>query len=505
MVDPTTPNAVSKDAVAALQRENAEALLTAFKNGLSSPASLQSMAEAGQKLVDEFQASLTREMQDVAKKKTFGEKVLGGADRAIGGAGKAWGGLQALDYTVSPIMRTGANAVNAINNPNISTDQLDKQLVDMIPVVGSLVGAFRSLRDAVDGTAYAMQRERERNQAALLSESNRASAAAELSPRRQELASARNAASILGGAAPSAYTATDRSTGRGAIDYEIEQRRLAQTDSRDAALRTAAMSGRDVVSARARRDEVDRQLASARRERTTAAAGVRSAMRGGSDVTSSRGTADTVAALNRVEEANARILNLTRERRAADEATTQAEIRNANDLSQVRQRNIDRLREEISILRDRERSQSQSARSIGRATQFDREVAMQFGEIARTQGIQALLPEQRDMLERFAPNFVGGELERTGAQDPAFRYFQDVLGESGSEARGTTLGDTRRQIDRVQAEVRNEIVIDQRALADQIAAALGPALERLIETIRVEAGARTSEMFRGRLITAVTS
>jgi len=228
-------------------------------------------------------------------------------------------------------------------------------------------------------------------------------------------------------------------------------------------------------------------------------------MGGGSDVTSSRGTADTVAALNRVEEANARILNLTRERRAADEATTQAEIRNANDLSQVRQRNIDRLREEISILQDRERSQSQSARSIGRATQFDREVAMQFGEIARTEGIQALLPEQRDMLERFAPNFVGGELERVGAQDPAFRYFQDVLGEHGSEAVGTTLGDTRQQIDRVQAEVRNEIVIDQRALADQIAAALGPALDRLIETIRVEAGARTSEMFRGRLITAVTS
>lgn len=498
------PPDIGAAAVKAFQEEIASKVLSAFKNGLTDPAKLQEMAQAGQTALMEFRKGLQKEAKEVMEKASLGGRIMGGVNAAYGGISAGWNAVSQFTNTVSGPMRQGAGMVNTINNASLSGSQMDQRLADSIPVVGELISSFRSLRDAVDGTTERIRREGELQENRLMRERNRAAMAGELEPYRMNLASARNAAGVLAGAAPSAYTAGDRSTGRGAIDYEISQQRLAARDAIDAAGRRAEMSGRDVISARERLSPIDAQIRRAEADRTAAARDVASIRGRGSDVTSSRNRADEIAALNRVEEANQRILNLNSQRRTASEALSRAEIQNAHDLSAARQRNIDQLRTEMQILQQRERAMSSSARRFGMSTEFEQDTAIQFAEIARTQGIGALLPEQRQMVQQFFPQFASGELERFGEQSRGYRYGRDVLGEYGSEGVGQSLSSTRAGVDRLQAEVRNNIVIDERELANQIAASLGPALERLIATINSEARARTSEMFRGRLMTIAT-
>lgn len=502
--NPST-GAVGLQALELLKNEMAQKVLEAFRSGVTDPAQLKQITQAGHDALMAFRKEIEEEpIQEPPQKKTLGGRILSGTEAAYKGVSGGLNALSLFTSTVSPLMRQGAGMVNTINNASLSGSQRDQRLVDSIPIVGELVSSFRELRDAVDGTTERMRMEGIEQQNRLMREQNRAAREGELEPRRMELAAARNAAGVLAGAAPSAYAAGDRSTGRGAIDYEISQQRLTARDAIDAAGRRVEISRRDVASARERLPGIDAQIRRAEQDRTAAARDVRAIRGRGSDVTSSRNRADEIAALNRVEEANQRIINLNAQRRTASENLSRAEIQNANDLSAARQRNIDQLRTEMQILQQRERSMSATAQRFGMATEFEQDVAIQFAEIARTEGIGALLPEQRQMVQQYFPQFASGELERFGEQSRGYRYGRDVLGEFGTEGMGQSLADTRSGIDQLQTEVRNNIIIDERELANQIAASLGPAMERLVRTIESEARARTSEMVRGRLITTAT-
>jgi hypothetical protein len=505
MIDANDLSGVSKQAVEALQKETADTVLAAFRKGITDPTQLKALADAGEDAVRALREGLRKEAQQTQQAASVGGQSWGG--RAAAGldsiGSKASVALQVASVMADKLgnwMRTAAGGLNIANNRDMAGFQKTERLVEMVPVVGNLINSFRQLRDAVDGTTERMRQESIRHEQAMLALTIRSETETGARSRLTGIQEARAGVAAYG-AGPAAYNPTDRSTGRGAIDYAEEQQRLASADNADMARRQAMIDRQMAGTLAGRVAPIEEQLRAAHGSRTRAAANVREIYSRSSDVTSSGNRADLAAQLNQVAEANQRILALEQQRRQAADEAAQAGVRAAQSESQARRAVIEQMRTELSILRDRERSMVSAAQTIARATPYERDIARRFGEQARSQGIESLLPQQRQIVEQFFPNFAAGELARVGEQDPLFAFGRDVMGEQGSGGVGRSIAETRGQVNRVQAEVRNEIILDQAALADEIVRALGPALATFIESMRSEARARASELTRGRLVT----
>lgn len=505
MIDPNDLSGVSKQAVDALQKETADAVLAAFRKGVTDPAQLKALAQAGEDAVAALRDGLRREAQQAQAQTTVGGRSLGGrmADGIDSISGKASAAMAVAGVIADKIgsyMRAGAATTNILNNRDMAGFQKTERIADSLPIVGNLISSFRQLRDAVDGTTERMRQEGIRHERSMLDLSIRAETETGVRSRLTGIQEGRLTARAFAGGA-TAYNPTDRSTGRGAIDYAEEQQRLGAADAADAARRQASVDREMASTLAARVGPIEEQIRRARADRTRAAGGAREVYGRSADVTSSGNRADLAGELNRVAEANRRILDLEQQRRQAADEAAQAGVRAAQSESQARRAVIEQMRTELSILRDRERSMVSSAQAIARATPYERDIARQFGQQAREQGIESLLPQQRQIVEQFFPNFAAAELARVGEQDPLFAFGRDQMGEAGSGGIGRSISDVRSEVNRVQAEVRTNIVLDTAALGDEIARALGPALATFIESMRSEASARVSEFNRGRLVT----
>lgn len=107
-------------------------------------------------------------------------------------------------------------------------------------------------------------------------------------------------------------------------------------------------------------------------------------------------------------------------------------------------------------------------------------MSLRVAELASTQGIKALLPQERDLLERGgAGGFVGKELEAAGANDPRLAKVQGL----GVFEKGN-LGDVRNQVDTQQQSVRVAVQYDQAKLAKDLNASLATFSAELLKTLR---------------------
>lgn len=510
--------------------ETATRIIAALIAGVTSPDQLQQVERAGKEVIEslykgiptqpEHQSSIPKPYPNDPEpprnppSKSLGGRLLDGGrflgERlGLGGGGSGVEVAKRIADTLSSHMDRWANRVNLVNNRNVAGFNKAQQFAEEIPVVGQLIGSLRRLRDAIDGTTEQIRRDKEKHEENLIRiglENQREVGVADL--RRQEFSSVVSS-QVYGSARPSYYSPTDRSTGRGAIDYQEEQARLGATDRRDEASRRVEIANQEVRFARNRVYELTQDINARRGRRDAANRRVTelhtAAGNNVANLTSSRNNAEYQRLLQQIAEDNERILNQTRQLQTANEQLSQSEINGARSRSELRRENIALLQTEIGTLQNRENLLVSSAQRVARATPHERRLAVQLGERARERGIESLQPQQRDFLERFAPSYVGAELTRVGEDLPEHAYFRDVMGEAGSGGIGQSIAGTRQQVNNLQAQVRNEIIIDSAQVARETAAALGPAIERYIQAINTQITTQINNLITGRLITANSS
>ena len=173
----------------------------------------------------------------------------------------------------------------------------------------------------------------------------------------------------------------------------------------------------------------------------------------------------------------------------------EAESRHRRDLINIQ-------KAELEQLKQKEQRMSAIQQAVGGMSRGQFAASARAVEQVRRRGIGNVSAQTAALAAQAAPEFIGRQREALGGQ-----RLEALRGRMGAEAfgevygrdfsPGNTLAETRRQVDKVQAEVQVAISLDERTLATEIVKTLEPVFQRLIEVINSQVRGMESDIRAG--------
>lgn len=418
-----------------------------------------------------------------------------GAMSAMGGTPAAFASMiGAAEQGMNKLARAAEIAAAA----NTTTAQRSRMLVtELIPFGAAITG----LVDALTGTAEIIWERNQRFERNV----RRTDAAARIDVQERAVASERNAhqarLNALEGTPMAAMGNFDRRTVGGMHAYQEQEIMLP---AQDAARRSAVEStaARDVASNEALRErDLRRNIADLEGRR----GGLNRTMqdlREREDISGVRNEAG-------INDAAAAVLENERQITAATAAlneqmtrSKEAGLRAAEAESKARKDQINIQRAELEVLRQREQRMAGIQQAAGSMSRGNFAAAQRAVAQVQRRGIGNVSAQTAALASQLAPEYINRQREQLGGERmQAMRgrlggaAFREVYGDDFSP--GNTLADTRRQQQRVQADVRVAIEVDERALARESMAAIDPVFRRLIDLFSIEVRRIESETRAG--------
>lgn len=407
----------------------------------------------------------------------------GGLGGGLAGFGSKFGaGIAMTDVALTKV----AKAAEVLNNSFTTVAQKSEALAaQFIPLVGS----FIRLRDAVTGVTDAIARQGlgSRLRTVRADVTARYGLLGRAAEYEQSGYAAR--AGVFGGGMFSDLQSFDRGTVGGRIGYGDYQTRLGAMDavSRAAAERDAALSRN--LNARGGRESS--LAAIGRAEGGVAAAQARVNEMYAKENSGIRDKVGVDRALLDLNEKNAALARERARYEAESNRAKEAGLDLARRESDLRKANIELQKAELSVLQQREARQSGIAGSVGMMGIGERIAGFQAAGLLNQFGFDNAPPEILQLASRIAPGFVQAGAERSG-ESFIRGQGREFLGDTafgnifGGDFQGDMLKDIRAKVDKVQADVRISIGLDEQKLARDLAQALGPLLGDLVKQMKLE-------------------
>lgn len=165
---------------------------------------------------------------------------------------------------------------------------------------------------------------------------------------------------------------------------------------------------------------------------------------------------------------------------------------------------IDVQKAELEVLKQREQRMAGIQQSLGSMSRGQFGASARAVEQVRRRGIANVSAQTAGLASQIAPEFINRQREQLGGERAAqlrgrmgAEAFGQVYGNDFSP--GNTLADTRRNIDRVQAEVRVAVQVDERALASEIIKTLEPVFQRLIDNVNAQIRSMENDIRAGAI------
>jgi len=396
---------------------------------------------------------------------------LGGG--AAGLSGLAGAGMAAIQLTDAALGGL-AKGINLIGDSSKTAYQKSKEFASNIPIVGALF----QLGEALDGKADRIRK------ATVYAEQYAAGIAAsgaaqsKYSANMSKRFASYERAQALGSLQLGGQGSTARGTYSEQLQYNDDQKRLQSKDKLNTAQAIANAARAAEIRQQEQLSKLDQRRNAVLGEREEAEERLEKYTRIEQRGYSSGGRRNEAA--NEVANLDKRLASLRNQREESASRLQGMSAERAQAESQARQANIELLRTELGLLQQKEQRLSSQAQAFGRLNEVEKDEFARVAELASTQGIKALLPQERDLLERGgAGGFVGKELEAAGANDPRLAKVQGL----GVFEKGN-LGDVRNQVDTQQQSVRVAVQFDQAQLAKDLNASLATFSAELLKTLR---------------------
>lgn len=197
----------------------------------------------------------------------------------------------------------------------------------------------------------------------------------------------------------------------------------------------------------------------------------------------SRRKAEMDEELRAYESQLSKVMALRKEEEAAINTLKEKGVALANSESEVRKASaINTLKAEAQILERREQRMSENQRRLGSLMPGELAAGESIMDQIRKNGIQGASPQMIQIARQVAPGEIDKLLEQKGApiaKRLAEKGYEDYVHDYDGGKR--TLTDTRQQLDKVQADVRVQVDLDEKALASEIAKAIGPLIQAIKE------------------------
>lgn len=404
----------------------------------------------------------------------------GGMTGLVGKAGAVGAGIQAGVQAVDAAMVKSANAINILNSGIHTTAQKrDAILSEIVPLYGS----FKKLREAVDGTTERIAASARRLELALAvgqAEFHGYQAMRAVGAEYQGAAATTRAFGIVG-ATPGTPT-FDRSTAlgarrteeQGAVQSALDARHMAEINR---VATQQALTTQSVYTG-VRRASM-RGAAKSYYEQSGATRGLLRA----EDAGGPRNKAGIREALDKQEElgqaAGHEIAKVEQELTRLSEMQKKA----IEAESAARKANIDVMRGELAIQEQREQRMAGYAQKLGAMNQADFEYAKQIAQVVNEGDLKDLPQEFADVAAQVAPEMVAKKRERLGAEraGEVAQQFPGIDDSVISDFRKSTLEEVRAQVDKVRADIKVEINLDAKAMAEDLENRLEPILRDLVE------------------------
>lgn len=421
-----------------------------------------------------------------------------GAMAAMGGTpGAIAGVVQSAEAGLNKLARAAEIAATA----NTTSAQRTRMIVDELVPFGS---ALNKLVDAISGTADAIFR---RNQQFAIN-MGKIDLVARHDQQERRLSTEQAEAEVrrthLDRNRPAAYRDHDRTTVGGQHAYQEQGITLPAQDAARAA-RVTAESARSMYNAEGAREArlrerlkelesnragLNRNLAD-QRQRENVFGGVRN-------------EAGINAAAAAVQENERQIAAQTAAINEQILRTKEAGVKAAEAESRLRRSMIDVQKAELEVLKQREQRMAGIQQSLGSMSRGQFGASARAVEQVRRRGIANVSAQTAGLASQIAPEFVARQREALGGERAA-----QLRGRMGAEAfgqvygsdfgPGSTLADTRRNIDRVQAEVRVAVQVDERALASEIIKNLEPTFQRFIDNVNAQIRSMENDIRAGAI------
>ena len=168
----------------------------------------------------------------------------------------------------------------------------------------------------------------------------------------------------------------------------------------------------------------------------------------------------------------------------------EAGVRATEAEAQHRRSLIDLQRAELDVLKQREQRMAAIQQAAGSMSRGEFAGSVRALRQVQDRGIGNVSAATAARAAQIAPDYIGREREALGGQriDAARGMLgADRFGRAFGDdfTPGRTLADTRQQIDRVTADVRVNIQINEQRMAEDLAKAIEPTLARLFEAFEV--------------------
>lgn len=175
-------------------------------------------------------------------------------------------------------------------------------------------------------------------------------------------------------------------------------------------------------------------------------------------------------------------------RRESAEAQKQAEteinrlkdagLKYAQAEHQVRQANVAVAKAELDMLKQKEDRMAGFSQKLGSMNEVDFEYAKEMLKTVQQEGIENLPAEYADAASQVAPEYIAKQREALGAKRAGglAKEFKGIDDSQIGDFETTTLQEVREKVDKVKADIRVNIDLDAKQLANETANILGPII-----------------------------
>jgi hypothetical protein len=411
---------------------------------------------------------------------------------------------------------TATRTINTLGNQSLTTAQ------KMVAVTEQFVPGAKQLREffeAVSGTTEKLRMNEIKFADLTLQMQLRMQTEGRMFEYRREQAAATAQATGMGSTPYAAFGQHDRSTVSGRIEYEDSMAKMQAQDEGVRARRRLAAARDDMNKASSFRQERFTAWSNAEinRDRLGVVDGFeggrlkfKSQFSGGSSPLTrlqrdedggKRDKAGMDTALRDYQAANQEYMNTTKQYEQSITQEKEKQLKFLQAQSDVRKTDIAELKQEAAALERRENRMSEGQRRLGGLMEGELMIAENTMDMIRKNGLQNVNSQQLDWARKIAPREIETMLEARGAERAkrlAEKGYMDY--EKDYEGGRATLQDVRTQRDKVQADVRVQIDLDEKTLAKDIAQALGPFLNSLRDLTAKLAEAELTQSRAGRQI-----
>ncbi len=422
-----------------------------------------------------------------------------GAMGAMGAAGPhaavALAGMMAVGHVMDKLAKAG----EVLQNSFLTNAQKARGLTaELIPFGDKII----KLGDAIDGVADKLARREMQGQFFMAKEDVTGRRMQEEYGLRNQVAEANARVQGTQRFRYGAFPGFDRSTAGGRI---AEQEYLLMQGAGDAVVNAK----RDLFTAGAARGQQQRNVDAAR-SRMQGFLSSRDDALGrlsGFERIESQGVrkkAEIDDAARTANERNAQAIKAQRDYEAELLKLNELKTKEIEAQSRLNQANLEKMRAQVELLRQREARMSAAQTSIGAMNQGEFLNSANALRLVQQFGIENLPPEIQAQAARLAPGFVQARQETFGGQ--RINQISDLLGPGFAEilkadpGLENRLAQSRQELNKVQADVRVNLNLDSEQVAKALAAVVSPMVAEVFRQMKLELEMTVRNLQTGRRI-----